>query len=136
MLGVAPDALIAPVRFDGALEQAPAAMIADAIRAGAERGSVLNLSFAVPVDNPLIRAAVRYALARDVVVVAAAGNERREQPGLTWYPAAYDGVLAVASVDAGRAAGRGLQPRPLGGRRGARGRPGVAVGRRRAGSSR
>jgi membrane-anchored mycosin MYCP len=100
VLGVAPDALIAPVRFDGALEQAPAAMIADAIRAGAERGSVLNLSFAVPVDNPLIRAAVADALARDVVVVAAAGNERREQPGLTWYPAAYDGVLAVASVDA------------------------------------
>ena len=100
VLGVAPDALIAPVRFDGALEQAPAAMIADAIRAGAERGRVLNLSFAVPVDNPLIRAAVQDALARDVVVVAAAGNERREQPGLTWYPAAYDGVLAVASVDA------------------------------------
>lgn len=100
VLGVAPDALIAPIRFDGALEQAPAAMIADAIRTGAERGQVLNLSFAVPVDDPQIREAVRFALARDVVVVAAAGNERREQPGLTWYPAAYDGVLAVASVDA------------------------------------
>ena len=99
VLGVAPDARIAPVRFDGALEQAPAAMIADAIRAGADRGRVLNLSFAVPVDNPQIRDAVAYALSRDVVVVAAAGNERRQQPGLTWYPAAYDGVLAVASVD-------------------------------------
>ena len=60
---------------------------------------MLNLSFAVPVDNPLIRDAVRYALAKDVVVVAAAGNESRSEPGLTWYPAAYDGVLAVASVD-------------------------------------
>jgi membrane-anchored mycosin MYCP len=99
VLGVAPDALVAPVRFDGALEQAPAAMIADAIRAGADRGSVLNLSFAVPVDNAQIRAAVDYALDRDVVVVAAAGNERQKQPGLTWYPAGYDGVLAVASVD-------------------------------------
>jgi membrane-anchored mycosin MYCP len=99
IMGVAPDATIAPVRFDGALENAPATMIADAIKAGADRGRVLNLSFAVPVDNPTIRAAVQYALAKDVVVVAAAGNERQSQPGLTWYPAAYDGVLAVASVD-------------------------------------
>jgi type VII secretion-associated serine protease mycosin len=99
VMGVAPDATIAPVRFDGALENAPATMIADAIRAGADRAGVLNLSFAVPVDNPAIRAAVKYALDKDVVVVAAAGNEGRSQPGLTWYPAAYDGVLAVASVD-------------------------------------
>jgi subtilisin family serine protease len=61
---------------------------------------VLNLSFAVGVDEPAIRRAVQYAIDRDVVVVAAAGNEGRSQPGLTWYPAAYDGVLAVASVDA------------------------------------
>jgi subtilisin family serine protease len=61
---------------------------------------VLNLSFAVGVDEPAIRKAVQYAVDRDVVVVAAAGNEARSQPGLTWYPAAYDGVLAVAGVDA------------------------------------
>lgn len=100
VLGVAPEARIAPVRFDGSLAQAPAEMIAAAIRTGADRGGVLNLSFAVGVDEPAIRRAVAYAVERDVVVVAAAGNEGRSQPGLTWYPAAYDGVVAVAGVDA------------------------------------
>ena len=88
------------MRFEGALAQAPTEMIAAAVRAGADRGRVLNLSFAVGVDEPAIRKAVQYAVDRDVVVVAAAGNEARSQPGLTWYPAAYDGVLAVAGVDA------------------------------------
>jgi membrane-anchored mycosin MYCP len=100
MMGVAPDATIAPVRLDGPIDQARGPMLAAAIRAGADRGKVLNLSLAVGVDNPDIRAAVQYALDRDVVVVAAAGNENRTKPGFTWYPAAYDGVLAVASVDA------------------------------------
>ena len=100
VLGIAPEARIAPVRFDGSLAQAPTEMIAAAIRAGADRGGVLNLSFAVGVNEPAIERAVQYAVDRDVVVVAAAGNEGRSQPGLTWYPAAYDGVLAVASVDA------------------------------------
>ena len=100
VLGVAPEARIAPVRFDGSLAQAPTEMIAAAIRAGADRGGVLNLSFAVGVNEPAIEKAVQYAVDRDVVVVAAAGNEGRSQPGLTWYPAAYDGVLAVAGVDA------------------------------------
>jgi subtilisin family serine protease len=100
VLGIAPEARIAPVRFDGSLAQAPTEMIAAAIRAGADRGGVLNLSFAVGVNEPAIEKAVQYAVDRDVVVVAAAGNEGRSQPGLTWYPAAYDGVLAVAGVDA------------------------------------
>jgi len=41
---------------------------------------------------------VAYALARNVVLVAAAGNEAVNRVS---YPAAYDGVIAVASVDAG-----------------------------------
>jgi subtilisin family serine protease len=74
-------------------------MIAAAIRTGADSARVLNLSFAIPVDRPLIYDAIRYALDRDVVIVAAAGNENQSQPGLTWYPAAYDGVIAVAGLD-------------------------------------
>ena len=131
VLGIAPDARIAPVRFDGALAQAPTEMIAAAVRAGADRGRVLNLSFAVGVNEPAIEKAVQYAVDRDVVVVAAAGNEARSQPGLTWYPAAYDGVLAVAGVDAAGQAVRGVEPGGVGGRRRARRRPDGAVGGRR-----
>lgn len=98
VMGVAPNARIAPVRIGVPIDQAPDVMIAAAIRAGADRGSVLNLSFALPVDRPAIRDAVRYAISRNVVVVAAAGNENGTEAGRTWYPAAYPGVLAVAAV--------------------------------------
>jgi type VII secretion-associated serine protease mycosin len=97
MVGVAYDAKIAPVRFVDGIAEASEAMIAAAIRTGADHGQVLNLSFALPVDRPLIRQAVRYALNRNVVVVAAAGNES-STPGQPWYPAAYPGVLAVAAL--------------------------------------
>lgn len=99
VVGVAPDAQIVPFRFDGDLTQAPDGMIAAAIRAAADHAQVMNLSFAVPIDYPAIRDAVQYALDRNVVVVAAAGNENESQPGFTWFPAAYDGVLAVAGLD-------------------------------------
>ena len=40
--------------------------------------------------------AVKYAYDRDVVLVAASGNDNTERPG---YPAAYPEVLAVAATD-------------------------------------
>jgi type VII secretion-associated serine protease mycosin len=99
VLGIAPDATVVPLRFDGPLDRAPDEMIAAAIRSGADRARVLNLSFAIPVDRPIIFEAIQYAFSRDVVIVAAAGNENETQPGLTWYPAAYEGVIAVAGLD-------------------------------------
>jgi type VII secretion-associated serine protease mycosin len=99
VLGVAPGARIAPFRFEGDIANAPLAMIAAAIRAAADHSKVMDLSFTAKHD-PRIHDAIRYALSRDVVVVAAAGNENQSNPGVTSYPAAYPGVLAVASVDA------------------------------------
>jgi membrane-anchored mycosin MYCP len=95
--GVAPRARIASIRLVDGVDNASPEMIAAAIRSAAELGTVLNLSFAEPVDRPAIRQAIRYALGRDVVVVAAAGNES-SGPGAKWYPAAYPGVLAVAAL--------------------------------------
>lgn len=99
VMGVAPGAMIAPVRVGTSFGQAPTELIAAAIKAGADRGRVLNLSFARSVDSRPIRDAITYALGKDVVVVAAAGNEGGSQGGATWYPAAYDGVLAVAALN-------------------------------------
>jgi membrane-anchored mycosin MYCP len=97
VVGVAFDARIAPVRFVDGIDNASAEMIGAAIRTGADLGQVLNLSFALPLDRPPIRDAIRYAVARNVVVVAAAGNES-STPNEKWYPAAYPGVLAVAAL--------------------------------------
>ena len=100
MTGVAPDATVYPVRLDGTIEQLPPQTIAAAIEDAVDHHvDVLNLSFGRPVDDPDIRAAVEHALAADVLVVAAAGNEGGGGPtGGLMYPAAYEGVLAVGAV--------------------------------------
>ena len=98
--GAAPDARILPMRFEGDIGQAAPETIAAAIRAAADRAQVMNLSFAVARDHPAIRDAVRYAVERDVVVVAAADNENagRRDPR--------------AASAGGRAAARPLPPPP------------------------
>lgn len=58
--------------------------------------SVINVSLTGQ-DDPIINRAIRRALNHDVLIVAAAGNNR----GIYGrdYPAAYDGVLAATAVD-------------------------------------
>ncbi|WP_052851274.1 S8 family serine peptidase [Streptomyces avicenniae] len=102
MTGVAPGASVYPVRIAEGVDQVDvtllAAAIDDAVAAGV---GVLNLSFAFPVGHDALRDAVARAVAADVVVVAAAGNEANDtvEEG-RMYPAAYEGVIAVTSVDA------------------------------------
>jgi hypothetical protein len=63
-----------------------------------ERGApVINISIQGP-DNSVLEKVVRSALARGVVVVAAAGNQGPVAPPS--YPAAYIGVVSVTAVDA------------------------------------
>ncbi|SDY89698.1 Subtilase family protein [Evansella caseinilytica] len=57
---------------------------------------VINLSLGDSHDSDLMYDAVRYAYERDVVLIAASGNDDVETP---MFPAAYDEVLAVAAVD-------------------------------------
>ncbi|WP_025029589.1 S8 family serine peptidase, partial [Nitratireductor aquibiodomus] len=61
-----------------------------------EGAQIVNMSFVGP-ENPLFSSACRNAMARGVVLVAAAGNNG---PGAPFgYPAAYDGVIAVTATD-------------------------------------
>ncbi|MFE0019554.1 type VII secretion-associated serine protease mycosin [Amycolatopsis sp. NPDC059021] len=106
--GVAPDAVILPVRVSDreigdrgeSLRISPQS-IGDGIRYAVDQGArVLNLSLSGTADFPAIRDAVAYAVARDVVVVAAAGNAQQgTATELPSYPAAYPGVLGVGAVD-------------------------------------
>lgn len=62
-----------------------------------ERGApVINISIQGP-DNPVLEKVIRAAIARGVVIVAAAGNEGPAAPPS--YPAAYGGVVGVTAVD-------------------------------------
>ncbi len=60
---------------------------------------VINISIAGP-KNALLEAAVRSAIARGHVIVAPVGNDG--PAAAVRYPAAFDGVVAVTSVDARR----------------------------------
>lgn len=63
----------------------------------AEKARVVNLSLAGP-EDPIVRTAVKAAIERGVIVVAAAGNNGRKAPAA--YPAAYPGVIAATAIDA------------------------------------
>ncbi len=79
-------------------DRADAFDVARAIDRLVEAGMpVINLSFTGP-DNAVLRRVVEAALARDVILVAAAGNAGPLSDPL--YPAAQDGVVAVTAVDA------------------------------------
>jgi serine protease len=72
------------------------ANVAEGIRFAADEGaSVINLSLGGPIKSAILEDAVDHALARGVVVVAAAGNSGRS----VGYPAAYEGVIAVSATD-------------------------------------
>ncbi|WP_244933131.1 type VII secretion-associated serine protease mycosin [Micromonospora tulbaghiae] len=101
--GIAPEAKILPLRvlaenkenFDPDVP----AEIGKAIRWAVDHDAdVINLSL-VTLDDPALKSAVQYALAKDVVVVASAGNRQENREDRPAYPAAYDGVVAVAGID-------------------------------------
>ncbi|TCO54785.1 type VII secretion-associated serine protease mycosin [Actinocrispum wychmicini] len=108
--GVAPDSTILPVRISdrdvndrGETLRIDPQVLANGIRYASDAGAkVINLSLAGYDDYAVVREAVAYAVSRDALVVAAAGNgqgQRSESVELPSYPAAYDGVLGVGAID-------------------------------------
>ncbi|MER5963028.1 type VII secretion-associated serine protease mycosin [Streptomyces sp. NPDC002057] len=111
VLGIAPDAEILPVRVilesaDKSRDKARktrGTALAEGIRWAADHGAdVINLSLGD--DSKSAHpdagedAAVQYALAKGVSVVASAGNGGEKGDHIS-YPAAYPGVIAVTAVD-------------------------------------
>ncbi|MBB1437768.1 S8 family serine peptidase [Shewanella sp. SG41-4] len=60
------------------------------------KNRVINMSLTGP-DNPVLNEVVNRLVAKDIILVAAAGNGGPAAAPL--YPAAYDGVIAVTAVD-------------------------------------
>lgn len=94
--GVAPEASVLPVKVLDADGYGPYSVVAGGITYAVDRGArVLNLSLAGAAPSSLLQAAVDYATAHDVVVVAASGNYGTDAPT---YPAASLGAVAVSAV--------------------------------------
>ena len=60
---------------------------------------IVNLSVGLILDKPSIREAVAYAEEQGVLVVASVGNDYAIDGSFRYYPAGYDTVLAVGSVN-------------------------------------
>lgn len=96
--GLAPSSRILPVRVLDAAGNGSSATVARGIVYAVNKGAdVINLSLAGAQSDGQTRAAVAYAVRRNVVVVAAAGNSGCGAPAA--YPAAYPNVIGVGAID-------------------------------------
>jgi type VII secretion-associated serine protease mycosin len=102
VVGLAPDAKILPVRvLDEENRYDDALIVAKGVRWAVDNGAqVINMSLGGTSDSPALAAALDYAFARNVVVVACTGNLTSSTPiNKVWYPARERGVVAVAGLD-------------------------------------
>ncbi|WP_410814670.1 type VII secretion-associated serine protease mycosin [Micromonospora sp. 067-2] len=101
VVGLAPDARILPVRvLDDENRYDDALIVARGVRWAVDHGArVINLSLGGSGDSPALAAALDYAFARDVVVVACTGNLATSSSSKVWYPAREPGVIAVAGLE-------------------------------------
>jgi serine protease len=94
--GVAYNATLMPVKVLNARGQGSFDALAQGIIFAADHGArVINMSLSGRKTSQLLVDAINYATDKGVLIVAAAGNSG----GAVEYPAAYDRVLAVGSVE-------------------------------------
>ncbi len=100
-VGIAPQATILPIRQNDERSSGTPGTLALAVRRAANaHAGVINISQDTTGGaNSDLEQAIDYALGKDVVVVAAAGNSGANGVRQLTYPAAYPGVLAVGASD-------------------------------------
>jgi serine protease len=97
--GLAYCATLLPVKVLGRHGFGRVTHVAEGIRFAVQGGAqIINLSLGGTVKSRIVGDAVRYALSRGVIVVAAAGNTGRSTGKVGW-PAAVPGVIAVSATD-------------------------------------
>lgn len=105
ILQYAPDVKLIPLvsnAYDGRhIEQVDndtlAQMIVDAV--DVYKADIINISAGLILDKEAVRDAIAYAEEAEVLVVASAGNDYDLNGSVPYYPAAYDSVLAVGSLN-------------------------------------
>ncbi|MFF0273041.1 type VII secretion-associated serine protease mycosin [Streptomyces sp. NPDC004330] len=102
-VGLAPEATIIPIRQNDEKNSGKADSMAQAVTWAVAKGAdVINISqdttSRLGPETDLAKA-VAEAVRKDVVVVASAGNDGMDGKAKLTYPAAFPGVLAVASSD-------------------------------------
>ena len=102
LAGIAPRSKVMPIKVIGLDEDAFSLFrMADAIRYAVDNGAdVLNISLAWNLDSFTIRSAFDYAIANNVIPVTSAGNnDEIVATAQLRYPAVYDNVISVASIN-------------------------------------
>jgi serine protease len=105
--GIAYNTIIMPLRALGVENNGTNSDIASAILYAAglpnasgltptKKADIINLSLGGTAIPALLKNAIEKALAQGIIVIAAAGNESSSTPH---YPAAFEGVIAVSSVN-------------------------------------
>ncbi|MEU0630821.1 type VII secretion-associated serine protease mycosin [Streptomyces sp. NPDC005989] len=102
--GLAPDATIIPIQQNDAEGHGTARTLADAITYAADvaHADVINISqdtAKAVLPEGALKLAVDAALAKEIVIVASAGNDGLGGNIKKTYPASFPGVLAVAASD-------------------------------------
>jgi subtilisin family serine protease len=94
---VAPGAGIMPLKTFSGDGSSDLFNILRAIYYAVDHGAnVISMSFEITQDSPALKNAIQYALSKNVVVVAASGNDGQQ---MLVYPAAYNSVIGVGSTD-------------------------------------
>ena len=97
--GIAPGVRVLPIRVTADQTQVTPANVATGIRTAVDGGArVVAVAVSVATAPPALRAAVAYAAAHDVLVVASTDTAAQSTSGGPSYPAALPGVVAVASI--------------------------------------
>jgi type VII secretion-associated serine protease mycosin len=101
VIGIAPKARILPVRvLDEENRYDDAITVAKGVHWAVDKGArVINLSLGGTSSSAALAAALDYAFAKDVVVVACTGNMSASADTEVWYPAREPGVIAVAGME-------------------------------------
>jgi subtilisin family serine protease len=93
---VAPGAKIMPLKAFAGDGSSDLFNIIRAIYYAADHGAqVISMSFEISQSSPALQAAIQYALSKNIVVVAASGNDGQQ---ILVYPAAYNSVVGVGST--------------------------------------